>query len=349
MRKIPFLVVVSALISACGGSTNETPAESNEAQAMYVPEHEKGLLEKATRFFTALPSRAESTENPLTDEKIALGKTLYLDTRLSKDGNNSCNSCHGLETYGVDNKQFSEGDLGKNGDRNSPSVYNAALHFAQFWDGRAADVEEQAGMPILNPVEMNIPSEKFLVDRLKGIDTYKEMFKSAFPDDSDPVTYKNLRYAIAAFERTLITPSAFDDYLNGDENALDKDQKKGLYDFIEVGCITCHTGAGVGGNMFQKFGLYGDYWELTGSKVIDEGRFKVSGNEAEKYVFKAPSLRNIEMTSPYLHDGSVSDLSKVIRIMGKLQLNKDLSDEQVKSVLAFLKSLTGEIPSGANS
>jgi len=344
MHKISYLAVLAVFITACGGNTEGTSENSDDNQVMYVPEYEKDLLSKATRFFTALPAEAVSEENPLTPEKIVLGKALYMDTRLSKDGNNSCNSCHGLNTFGVDNKQFSEGDLGQNGGRNSPSVYNAALHFAQFWDGRAESIEDQAGMPILNPVEMNIPNEKFLVDRLKGIAEYKEMFASAFPDDKTPVSYKNLRFAIGAFERTLITPSVFDDYLNGDESALNKEQKKGLYDFIEVGCITCHIGPAIGGNMFQKFGLYGDYWELTASEKIDEGKFEVSSNEADKYVFKVPSLRNVEKTSPYLHDGSVSDLSEVIRIMGKIQLNKDLSDEQIKSIRAFLNSLTGEIP-----
>ena len=349
MKKLAIVTLFIALVSACGNSSEGTSETVENNQSMYVPEHEKGLLEKATRFFSALPAQAVSEDNPITPEKIALGKTLYMDTQLSKDGNNSCNSCHGLNTFGVDNKQFSEGDLGENGGRNSPSVYNAALHFTQFWDGRAATIEEQAGMPILNPVEMNIPNEKFLIDRLKGIESYNELFVAAFPNDKDPLSYKNLTYAIGAFERTLLTPSVFDDYLNGDEGALNKDQKKGLYDFIEVGCITCHTGSGLGGNMFQKFGLYGDYWELTGSEKIDEGRFEVTGNEADKHVFKVPSLRNIEKTFPYLHDGSVSDLSEVIRIMGKLQLNKDLNEEQVLSIQNFLKSLTGEINSDANS
>lgn len=342
------MAIFIVFVSACGNSEG-TSDDPDNSQSMQVPDHEKDLLKNATRYFSPLPFQAVSDENPLTTDKISLGKTLYLDTRLSKDGNNSCNSCHGLNTYGVDNKQFSEGDLGENGGRNSPSVFNAALHFTQFWDGRAASIEDQAGMPILNPVEMNIPNEQFLVDRLKGIETYKEMFSSAFPEDEDPVSYKNLRYALAAFERTLITPSIFDNYLKGDESALDKDQKKGLYDFIDIGCVTCHTGPALGGNMFQKFGIYGDYWELTGSEPVDDGRFAVSGNETDKYIFKVPSLRNIEKTSPYLHDGSVSELSEVIRIMGKLQLNKELNEEQIMSIQTFLKSLTGEIPSDSNS
>ena len=207
------MIAACAGLLACGGSGSDQAIEGDAPKSMYVPEYEKGLLEKAQTFFQVLPEVAESNANEVTDAKVALGKTLYLDTRLSKDGNNSCNSCHMLDKFGVDNEQFSDGDLGGVGDRNSPTVYNAALHTSQFWDGRAGSIEEQAGMPILNPVEMNIPNEAFLVERLKGIDEYQEMFASAFPDDEDAISYENITLAIGAFERTLMTPSHFDDYL----------------------------------------------------------------------------------------------------------------------------------------
>ncbi len=342
MKKRCLVILSCGLLMACGGGT-DVEQSTVEAESMIIPEFEKDLLKKAQTFFQVLPDRVISEENPLTNEKIALGKSLYIDTRLSKDGKNSCNGCHDLASFGVDNDQFSEGDLGGLGGRNSPTTFNAALHGSQFWDGRANTVEEQAGMPILNPAEMNIPSEQFLIDRLKGIEEYRGMFSVAFPDEEDPITYKNLRFAIAAFERTLMTPSQFDNYLGGNEDALGDEEKKGLFEFIDVGCITCHIGPALGGTMLQKFGLYGNYWELTGSDPIDEGRFEVSGNEADKYFFKVPSLRNIEKTLPYFHDGSVTNLPETIKIMAKLQLNKDLSEEQVQSIETFLKALTGEL------
>ena len=345
MKKNLIYITGTALVIACGSPEPEAEAtEEVSTGGLYAEDFEKGLLSKAQTFFQPLPSIMEAESNPVTNEKVKLGKTLYLDTRLSKDGNISCNSCHALDQYGVDNLATSPGDEGKNGDRNSPTVYNAAIHTSQFWDGRAKDVEEQAGMPILNPVEMNIPSEEFLIERLSAVEDYQKLFAAAFPGEATPVTYDNLKLAIGAFERTLTTPSHFDDFLKGDFNALSKAEKKGLNEFIEVGCVTCHTGPALGGNMFQIFGVYGEYWELTGSTNIDEGRFKETGNESEKYMFKVPSLRNIEKTGPYLHDGSVADLQQLIRIMGKLQLEVELTDEQVLNIETFLKSLTGKLP-----
>ena len=307
-------------------------------------ELETQIGERARSTFQALAAKAENPKNLMTDAKVKLGKILYFDTRLSKDGTQSCNTCHDLNTFGVDNEPTSPGDNGGLGDRNSPTVLNAALHTSQFWDGRAKDVEEQAGMPILNPVEMAIPSEKFLVDRLSKVELYTGLFKEAFPEESKPLTYMNIQNAIAAFERTLLTPSKFDDYLKGNANALSVDEKKGLKTFMEVGCITCHMGSLLGGNIIQKFGVYGNYWELTGSDPIDEGRFKETGNEAEKYMFKAPSLRNVAKTHPYFHDGSVESLEEATKIIAKLNLNIDLSDEQVKDLVTFMNALTSDLP-----
>ncbi len=334
MRRYTF-ILLAVLLGCGGGQQSQEKQKSND----------EALLEKAKTYFQPLPAVAENPDNPITPEKVALGKMLYFDVRLSKDNKISCNSCHNLEKFGVDNLPTSPGNDGKNGERNSPTTLNAALHIAQFWDGRAKDVEEQAGMPILNPIEMAIPSEEFLVKRLSGIEEYKEAFKKAFPDEENPLTFDNIRKAIAAFERTLITPSRFDKFLEGDLNALSEEEKKGLETFIDVGCITCHTGPLLGGNMFQKFGIHANYWEYTKSEKIDEGRYKVTNNEADKYVFKVPSLRNVEKTAPYFHDGSVQDLKEAVRIMAKVQLGKDLTDEQVNAIVQFLKSLTGEIKS----
>ncbi|HAL83628.1 MAG TPA: cytochrome-c peroxidase [Mucilaginibacter sp.] len=301
------------------------------------------IMQIARKTFKILPSVAESKDNPLTPSKVKLGKLLYFDTRLSMTGKNSCNSCHNLATYGVDNKATSTGDAGHQGNRNSPTVFNAALDNMQFWDGRAKDVEEQAGMPILNPVEMAIPHKSFLVNRLSLIKLYQDMFKESFPNEKKPVNYANLQKAIGAFERTLLTPSRFDKYMAGDKAAITSEEKAGLKVFFESGCNSCHFGVGIGGATLQKFGLVTNYRTLTGSKMNDEGRKKVTKNEADKDVFKVPGLRNSAGTYPYFHDGSIANLDTAVKIMGKAQLNKNLTDIEVKRIVAFLNSLSGNI------
>lgn len=335
---IAFLGLV--LLIAC----NNQPKQSAETQTPVISQADKDLLQRAQEIFQPLPDRAESADNPITDEKIRLGKLLYFDTRLSKTGNNSCNSCHNLATFGVDNLPTSKGDAGKLGGRNSPTVLNAAFHTSQFWDGRAKDVEEQAGGPILNPVEMGIPSKDFLVKKLKGVKEYADLFKTVYPNDKDPLTYLNIQKSIAAFERTLVTPSAFDKYLKGDYAAINEEQKDGLKTFISVGCIQCHSGVTIGGSSFQKFGVYGDYRTLTGVACDDEGRKKETKLESDKDLFKVPCLRNAEKTGPYFHNGSVSDLKKAVQIMAKAQLNKDLSEAEINAIVAFIGSLTADVP-----
>lgn len=303
------------------------------------------LITLAKNYFQPLPKEAVSPENPVTPEKVALGKALYFDTRLSMHNTQSCNTCHNVSTYGVDNNATSKGDLGKNGNRNSPTTFNAALHFLQFWDGRMKTVEEQAGGPVMNPAEMNMPAEKEVIARLNKVETYKKMFAAAFPGEKDPVTFDNMKKSIAAFERTLLTPSKFDKYLEGDATALNDQEKKGLHTFISTGCIACHTGPLLGGNMFQKFPLIGtDYKSLTGSVLDDKGRMEVTKNEADKYMFKVPSLRNTAETWPYFHDGSVKELDKAITIMAKLELGKDIAPEQVTEISTFLKTLSSDVP-----
>lgn len=344
-----FLILIPLVLFLlnCGGDKSKTDAIKKQAQeyaeSMKI-EQEIGAQVQA--MFKPLAEIAENPDNPVTEKKVRLGKILYFDNRLSKEQTQSCNTCHDLSKFGVDNEKFSEGDDGGLGDRNSPTVYNAAFHTSQFWDGRAKDVEEQAGMPILNPVEMAIPSEDFVIQRLKETDLYPALFTEAFPGDSDPLNYDNLKKAIGAFERTLVTPSRFDDYLKGNKGALGLEEKKGLQTFINAGCITCHTGSQLGGNMMQKFGVYDNYWMHTQSNPVDEGRFKETHNEVDKYMFKVPTLRNVAMTYPYFHDGSVEKLDEAVRIIAKINLNKDLSDEEVKGIISFLNALTGEIPEG---
>jgi len=305
------------------------------------------LWEQATLYFKPLPDAAPNPNNPVTVAKVELGKMLYFDPRLSKDGNISCNSCHNLATFGVDRLPTSPGDAGEHGDRNSPTVLNAALHGSQFWDGRAEDVEHQAGMPILNPVEMAIPSEEFLVGRLSQYPDYQEHFAAAFPDDHPPLTYHNISRALGAFERTLLTPSRFDDYLRGDRQALSAEERHGLQTFMGMGCTSCHNGVNVGGHIFRKFGLNDSYWHQTHSAKIDEGRFRVTGDEEDMYVFRVQSLRNVAETYPYFHDGSVATLEEAVRVMSRLQVGMDLEEADVRGVVAFLKSLSGKVPASA--
>lgn len=295
---------------------------------------------EANKFFKSISSLPVED---ISEDKVALGKKLYFDTRLSRDGNLSCNSCHNLNTFGVDNLPTSPGDLGEFGDRNSPTVIYASLHAMQFWDGRAKDVEEQAGMPILNPVEHNIPSEEFLIDRLKGVKEYQEMFKRAFPEDKDPLTYNNLTKAIGAFERKLIPESRFDKYLDGMDLALNDTEKSGLALFIDNGCVACHSGVALGAKDLQKFGVYEDYWIHTKSEKIDNGLYDLTKKEEDRYFFKTPSLRNIEKTFPYFHDGSVHRLEDAVHIMHKIQNGKAFTDDEVKKIVAFLKTLTADV------
>lgn len=333
---------IAAMVLVISACTNSPTSSEQSSVAL-----DQALLKQAQGLFKALPATAESATNPITPEKVALGKKLYYDTRLSKTGNNSCNSCHNLKTFGVDNKATSTGDAGKNGDRNSPTTLNAAFHATQFWDGRAKTIEEQAGMPIMNPVEMAIPSKAFLEKKLGGIDEYIKAFAAAFPGEKAPLTYDNLQNAIGAFERTLVTPTRFDAYLGGNMAALTTAEKDGMRLFISTGCTACHTGVALGGNMFQKFGLLADYHPLTGSTNADEGRKAVTKQDADRDMFKVPSLRNIAKTHPYFHDGSVASLDDAIRIMAKVQLGKDLAPAEITSISTFLNALTGEVPASA--
>ena len=304
--------------------------------------NDEELLKKARMYFKPLPKEIPAPKgNPTTKEKVELGKKLYYDPRLSLSGVISCNTCHNLATYGVDNIPTSLGHKFMTGGRNAPTVLNAGFHIAQFWDGRAKDLEEQAKGPILAHVEMAMPNPDFVVLKLKTIPGYVEEFKKAFPNSDEPITYDNIAKAIAAFERTLTTPSRFDEFLKGETKALTKEEKEGLKLFIDKGCVNCHNGVAVGGGMFIKFGIHKPY------PTADLGKYKITKQESDKFVFKVPSLRNIAMTYQYFHDGQVWDLKKAVKIMGETQLGVKLTDEEVEKIVAFLNSLTGEIPEHA--
>jgi cytochrome c peroxidase len=334
---LPLLLLAAA---SCTETEKKKVAQKEEP----ISVEDQQLWAQAQNYFEPVEGYAENPDNPITEEKIALGKKLYYDTRLSLNGNNSCNSCHNLASYGVDNETFSTGDAGKKGGRNSPTVLNAALAAVQFWDGRARDVEEQSGMPILNPVEMAIPSKDFLEKRLSETKEYPALFAAAFPKENNPLRYENLQKAIGAFERTLITPSRFDDFIGKHPGYLNKDEKEGLRLFIETGCTNCHSGKGIGGRQMQKFGVHGNYMMATKSLKHDAGRQDITKNSTDADVFRVPGLRNVAMTAPYFHDGSVSDLNEAVKIMARIQLNKVLTDEKAAKITAFLKACTGEVP-----
>ncbi len=288
--------------------------------------------------FKPLPDKAENAKNPSNDAKIALGRMLYYDKRLSKDHTVSCNTCHDLASFGDDGDPVSTGIKDQKGTRSAPTVYNAAIHLAQFWDGRAADVEEQAVGPITNPIEMGMPDEAYVLKVVNSIPGYVDLFKKAFPGEASPVTYKNIGNAIGVFERGLLTPAPWDDFLKGKTDALTDDQKKGFNLFLEKGCMTCHSGAGVGGHMYQKLGLVKPW------PTKDKGRAEVKGFEQMKGFFKVPSLRNITETAPYLHDGSVATLEGIVKKMAEYQMGHVLTDEQTALIIEFLNALKGKVP-----
>jgi cytochrome c peroxidase len=301
-------------------------------------------MKQAQGLFKPIPTTAPALPgNPATPAKRDLGKMLYFDTRLSESHAISCNSCHMIGMGGVDLQETSLGHRWQHGGRNAPTVYNAVYEVAQFWDGRAKDLEAQAGGPLVNPVEMDTTPEH-VVEQLKGIPGYMPVFTKAFPGVADPLTFDNVRRAIAVFEATLITPNApFDRYLKGNEKALDADQKTGLALFISKGCAACHSGINVGGSMYAPFGVV----ERPGAEILppdDKGRFAVTKTASDEYVFRAASLRNVALTPPYFHSGKVWDLRQAVAIMGNSQLGTKLTDDEVNKITDFLGSLTGDQP-----
>jgi cytochrome c peroxidase len=313
------------------------------ASLLSHPAAADALRDRALETLKPLPSTMPAVKgHRITPEKIALGKALFFDTRLSSSGVFSCNSCHNLATGGDDNLETSIGHGWQKGPRNAPTVLNSVLNEAQFWDGRAEDLKAQAKGPVQAGVEMaNTPGN--VEKTLKSMPQYMTWFKEAFPGEGDPVTFDNMARAIEAFEATLLTPAPFDAYLNGDEEALSADQKKGLALFLDSGCSACHNGVNAGGHGYYPFGVV----EKPGAEVLppnDKGRFAVTKTASDEYVYRAAPLRNIALTAPYFHSGKVWDLKQAVAIMGTAQLGKELNQEQVRLIVEFLQSLTGKMP-----
>ena len=302
------------------------------------------LMARAQQEFKPIPTTPpELPGNAATQAKVELGKMLYFDPRLSASHSISCNSCHNLGLGGADAQSTSIGHRWQHGGRNAPTVLNAVFNTAQFWDGRAKDLEQQAGGPMVNPVEMASP-QAHVAEQLKGIPGYRDVFAKAFPGEPDPVTLGNAQKAIAVFEATLITPNApFDRFLKGEAGALSPTQKAGLTLFMDKGCSACHNGIGVGGGMYAPFGVV----EKPGAEFLppaDKGRFTVTKTPSDEYVFKVPTLRNITLTAPYFHTGQSWDLRQAVAVMGASQLGIELRSDDVEKISAFLDGLTGEQP-----
>ncbi len=300
----------------------------------------------------SLPDVAPAPKNnPTTEAKVTLGKMLFMDPRFSSTGTISCNSCHNLMEGGDDSRTFSMGVHGKTGGRNAPTVWNSAFHSVQFWDGRADLLEDQAKGPVTNPVEMGVSEIEQAMDKVRAIPGYKAYFEEAFGKDS--MTVDNAAKAVAAFERTLITPnSAYDKYVDGNKDAMTAQQISGMETFAAIGCTSCHSGAAFNGpamefgqGFYTRFPTFVDNrFEEKYKFSADKGREEATGKTADAHMFRVPTLRNITDTAPYFHNGSVNDLSEAVRVMAKTQLNKELADKEISDIVAFLTALTGEYP-----
>ena len=335
-RLLAAIVVLVWTTTGCSRPPADVIVVDDLGEATVVPTvaAEYGISPRILRRFAVL----EHDQQRRLPALVSLGRMLYYETRLSKTGDVSCNTCHPLESYGVDGRGVPLGVGGQRGRRNTPSTYNAAGQFRQFWDGRAATLEEQVRGPLESVTEMAMPGNA-AADALRGLDQYQQAFRAAFPGDPAPISIEHVATAIGAFERGLLTPSRWDRYLAGETNALSSTEKEGARQFANNGCLVCHAGALAGGSMFEKVGALRP-WPAQG----DRGRREVTGNPADDMMFKVPSLRNVARTAPYFHDGSVATLASAVEMMARYQLDVELTATEVQQICAWLESLTGDLP-----
>ena len=321
LRSAMLFMLVLATLSSSLWSQSSKPAPANAANSKE-------------------PIKPIPLELKLDTRKVALGRKLFHDPQLSGDNTVSCASCHALDTGGVDRQTFSKGIKGAAGDINAPTVFNSVFNFKQFWDGRAETLEDQAGGPVTNEKEMGAKWDDVL-QKLRASPGYVAQFKEVFPDG---IQIARVKEAIAEFERSLVTPnSRMDKFLRGNETALNAEEQSGYKKFKHYGCASCHQGVNVGGNMFETLGAVQDYFAERGNVTkADYGRFNVTGKEEDRYVFKVPSLRNVALTGPYFHDGSAKTLEDAVQVMTKHQLGRPMPEEDVRLIVKFLNTLTGE-------
>lgn len=339
-RSLNFLMILSlsgavAILSGCQNTDSQLTQFENIAEEPTILAYSENS--SRTKYNHPLPDIADLQ---LDTEKVDLGNRLYHDTRLSGNGKLNCASCHVLAIGGDDNMPVSIGIDAQKGEINAPTTLNSGFNFKQFWDGRAKHLREQAEGPVENPIEMGAKWEDVLV-KLQAVNGYQQMFAQVYPGQG--ITKFTVTDAIAEFERSLITPSPFDDYLKGDDNAISNEQKKGYALFQSYGCIACHQGINFGSNMMQKFGALKAYFDDTNERTVDRGLYNRTQNEAHRNVFKVPTLRNVEHTAPYFHDASAKTLDEAIKIMGLNQLGRQIPDKDRMYIQAFLTSLSGTL------
>ncbi|MFK7928314.1 MAG: cytochrome-c peroxidase [Myxococcota bacterium] len=334
------LTHTAALLACVAAACVPTPRPNEASQGTdpsAAPVTTAALNKTLTEAFQPLPTSLVDAKRPPSAAQIELGRMLYFESRLSKSQDLSCSSCHRLNRFGVDNKPTSLGANGVALARNAPSIYNAGLHVAQGWDGRFPDLEAQTRAHLLDPLVMAQSDAADVVASVQSIPGYPPLFAAAFPHSAEPVSVDTIALSIGAFERTLLTPSPLDDYLHGDVSALSPAEIAGATLFVEAGCTTCHTGPTLGGTTHKKLGVVEAY------ETDDLGRFSHTGIEADRHVFKVPSLRNVAHTAPYFHDGSVRGLPTAVKLMAKHQLGKEMSDNDARTISIFLEALNGRI------
>src|SRR5215470_10307255 len=307
-------------------------------------EDDAALLKRAQALFRPLPQTVDPSDTPAFQARVVLGRMLFFDPRWTVEGNVSCATCHQPALYGTDALARSIGVQHRTHPRHAPTILNAGLNFVQHWWGDRKTLEEQAEQALVGVFSSGQPDPAAVTARIEAIEGYAGLFQHAFPDEATPITSANIGKALGAYERTLLTPAPFDAFLRGETHALPPRAQAGLEHFMSRGCVACHNGVGIGGQMLQKFGLVEEYWKATGSQEIDTGRFGVTQDPADLYVFKVPSLRNVAMTPPYFHDGSVATLDAAVRVMGRVQLGVTLPDAEISDLVAFLGTLTGALP-----
>jgi cytochrome c peroxidase len=334
MKRVSIVVMVGLAVGLLVVAVSETLHADDDAT----------LLKQAQALFKPLPEAMATPDVPTSPARVALGRMLFFDPRWTLQGNVSCATCHQPALYGTDALTKSIGVQNRTHPRNAPTVLNAGLNFIQHWWGDRKDLEDQVEKALSGTFSSGHPDAASATARIEAIEGYALIFRQAFPGEVMPVTPANVGRAISAYERTLLTPSPFDAYLRGDARALSSMAKRGLQRFVTRGCASCHNGIGIGGQTFQKFGVVEEYWKATGSPEIDKGRFGFTKDPADLYVYKVPSLRNVVMTPPYFHDGSVARLDEAVKVMARVQLGVMLPDTEIREIVAFLDTLTGPLP-----